>query len=64
MADVGFVAACTDLIVIGQIEIEDKLFSYRSKCCGFAKRLAVSWIGGVNRTYFETRGIQLENLFS
>lgn len=32
VADVRFVAACSDLVIICQVDIEDKLFRERSEC--------------------------------
>ena len=42
VAYVCFVATCADLIIIRQIEIENKLFRDRSKGSGFAKSFAVT----------------------
>lgn len=58
VAYIRFVATCPDLIVIRQIYIENKLLSQRTKSSGFAERLAVSRVCGVDGANFESGGVE------
>ena len=64
MADIGLAATGSNLIVIGQIYIEDQLLCHRTKCGSLAQRFSVSRIGGVYWTYFKTGRIETQNIFS
>ena len=59
VADIGFVAACSDLIVIRQIEIEYEFFGDGAEGGGFAEGFAIAWVGGIYWTDLEAGGIQL-----
>lgn len=64
VADVRFVAACPDLVIICQIDIEDELFGERSECGGFSERLTISWVSRVDWTDLEAGWIQPEDVLS
>lgn len=54
VADVRLIATCSDLVVICQVDIENKLFRKRSESGRFAEGFAISWVGGVDWTDLET----------
>ena len=64
MADVGFGATRSDLIVVRQIYIEHELFCYGAKGGRFSKHFAVAWVCAVDGTNFEARGIKGEDLLA
>ena len=63
MADICFTATCTYLIVICKVYVKHQLFCQWPKSSGFAKSFAIPRIRCVDRTYFETRRIEAENVF-
>ena len=58
VADVGFGAACSDLIVIRQVYIKNQFFGQRAESGGFAERLAIARVGGVDGPNLETGGVE------
>lgn len=62
-ADVRLVAARADLVVVRQVDIEDEFLGEGAES-GLAERLAVAWVGGVDRADFEAGGVKAENLFA
>lgn len=62
-ADIRLVAARTDFVIVGQINIEDKFFGEGAES-GFGKRFTVARVSGVHRADFEARGVEAENLFA
>lgn len=62
-ADVRLVAARADLVVVRQVDIEDEFLGEGAES-GFSDSLAVTWVGGVDRAYFEAGGVEAENLFA
>lgn len=64
VADVGFVAACTYLVVVREIYIEDQFFGNWSEGLGFRERLSIPRIRIVDWADFETRRIESENIFA
>lgn len=55
IADVGFVTAGANIIVIRQIYIKAQLLSYGSESGGFAESLSIARIGAVYWADFESR---------
>ena len=64
MADVGFVAASSDFVVVCQVEVEDQFFGHGPECSGFAEGFAITGIGSVNGADFKTGGVEAEDVFS
>ena len=58
VTDVGLIATGPNVVVVGQIQIEDQLFVQRSEVTGFAQGLAIAWVGGIDRTDLESRRVQ------
>lgn len=61
-ADVGFVAAGSDGIVICEINVEDEFFLERAELAVVAHGFAFAGVGGVDGTDFETGGIEAEDI--
>ena len=64
MTYVGFVAACANLVVVCQVDIEDQFLGDGLERAGFPERLPVSGVGAVNWTDFEPGGVEAEDIFS
>lgn len=56
--------ACTDVIVVCHVDIENQLLHDGTKRAGLAKGLAVSRVCAVHGPNFETRGEHLYTLFA
>lgn len=63
VADVGFRAACSDVVVVRQIDIEDKFFRDRLHLTP-SERFAVSRVVAIDRSNLETGGVHSNNIFS
>lgn len=57
-------AACSNIIVICHVDIEDQLFHEGSEGACFAESFAVAWVGTVHGADLETGGEHLNALFS
>lgn len=64
MADVGFVAACTYLIVVREIYIEDQFFGNWSECFGFRERLSIPRVCVIDWADLKTGWIESEDVFT
>ena len=64
MADVRFGTACSDLVVISQIDIKHQLFSEWLESCRFAEGLAVPGIASILGTDLETGWIEAEDVLA
>lgn len=64
MADVGLVATCPNFVIVGQIEIEDQLFGYRTESGSLAEGFAISRVRGVYGPNLESRWVLLKDLFT
>ncbi len=63
-ADVGLGATGPDLIIVRQIDIEDQFLAERTEIARLAQRLAIAWIGGVDGTNLESRGVETKDFFA
>jgi len=64
IADIGLVTACPNVIVIGQIDIETKLFCNRLESGSFPQRFAVARIRAIDGSNFESGRHKTENIFA
>ena len=63
-ADVGFVAARADVVVVGQIDIEAEFFGQGTEGGRVAQGLAVARVGGIDGADLETGGHEAEDVFA
>lgn len=63
-ADICLVAACPNIIVICQIDIEAELFSQGPEGGQVLELFSVAWVGGVDGADFETRRQQAQDVFA
>lgn len=64
VADVGLVAAGTNVVVVRQVDIEAQLLGEGLEGGRVAERLAVARVGGVDGADFETRRHEAEDIFA
>ena len=64
MADVGFYATRSNLVIVRQIDVEHELFGNGPKGGGFAKGFTVTRVGAIDGADFEAGGVKGEDLLA